>query len=74
LNNPDYHQREIVWSGPETGGCQLRVHPEPTGPIDWNGTGVAYELAPRRRLFCAGIGRARYPDRTRRRVDTCPGL
>jgi hypothetical protein len=25
LNNPDYHQRQIVWSGPETGGCQLRV-------------------------------------------------
>jgi hypothetical protein len=31
LNNPDYHQRQIVWSGPETGGCQLRMHPEPTG-------------------------------------------
>jgi hypothetical protein len=31
VNNPDYHQRQIVWSGPETGGCQLRVHPEPTG-------------------------------------------
>src|ERR1700736_3923841 len=31
VNNPDYHQRQIVWSGPETGGCQLRLHPEPTG-------------------------------------------